>query len=472
MQRRWLGTVGCIAVLVLLAGGLAGAVGADVEQDDDFPRAEAGLDQTVEQNASVLLDGSESFSPSGELVAYEWAIETPNGSTTTPNCDSPDCSRARFRVPELGQYNVTLTVTDDDGRERSDTLYVTVVPRGDFGVTLTGPGSTGSDGNLTATVAPGDVAAQNITWYRDGEPLGNRSLPATGGTFNRSAFIAPGSSYRAVVNGSWNRTASDTWTAPGGASTTFVPDNAGEYPRIEGPAVVTGDPDHRGTTWRFDSTAYVLRTSQFGSVRLSTWEIPGARGATDWYVRDESLVRPPLEPGPNRIRTDVEVQLGDAVRTSGEAVNESRPEVHDVNLSERLTRRVIVDPAPQIDSFEVMTGPQSIDISYDWSDPYNPAQEIQVLVDGVNQHSDQIGNSGHGLVSVPIPPGTYGETSVQLRIIDGRGQVAADQGIASLPSRSPNPSDSSDMQGTAFVFNEEEDRIEGRQTGRPVLKET
>jgi hypothetical protein len=464
-----MGVVGCVAVLVLLASGIAVAAGADAAQDDDFPRAEAGLDQTVEQNASVLLDGSESFSPSGELVAYEWEIETPNGSTIAPSCDSPDCSRARFRVPALGQYNVT--VTDDDGRERSDTLYVTVVPRGDFGVTLTGPGSTGSEGNLTATVAPGDVAVHNITWYRDDEPLGNRSLPATGGTFNRSAFIAPGSTYRAVVNGSWNRTASDTWRAPGGASTTFVPDNSGEYPRIEGPAVVTGDPDHRGTTWRFDSTAYVLRTSQFGSVRLSTWEIPYSSTASRWYVRNSSLVRPPLEPGINRIRADVQVQLGDAVQGPGEERDSRRPEIHDVNLSERLTRRVIVDPAPQIELFDPRSRGESIVIIYRWEDPYNPVQEVEVLIQGVTRHTEEIENNGHGRVSVGIPPETYGESSIQLRTIDGRGQVTTEQNIVTLPSPSQRSVGPSDMEGTPFRFNEEEDKIVSRQTGRPALVE-
>jgi hypothetical protein len=473
MQRTWLETVGCIALALLLASSLVGAVSADAAQDgEEFPRAEAGLDQTVEQNASVLLDGSESFSPEGEIVSYDWAIGTPNGSRISPSCDSADCSLSRFRVPELGQYNVTLTVTDDDGREMSDTLYVTVVPRGDFGVTLTGPGSTGSEGNLTATLAPGDVAVHNISWYRDGEPLGNRSLPSTGGTFNKSTFIALGSTFRAVVNGSWSRTASDTWTAPGGANATFVPDNSGQYPRIEGPAVVTGDPDHvTEDGWQFTSTYYVLRTSQFGSVRRSTWRLEGSSVATNWFRRNKSLVTPRLEPGINVLTADVEITRGDGIRGPGEEVNNTHPDYYNLNESQRLIRRVLVDPAPQITRYDAFERNDVITIVFSGEDQYNPAEEIVITVDGTVVHSaSPEAESISGPVTVDVPSATHGETTVGIRATDSRGQVASERTTVSLPRQGPTSEHSSLDNVEGYVFNREEDTIETGD-GEVLLKE-
>jgi hypothetical protein len=238
----------CALLVVLGAAAVAPAVAiADAssanttQQDEDgFPRAEAGLDQTVQRNASVLLDATESHSPSGEIVEYSWYITSPSGTTIIPDCDSTDCGQARFRAPELGEYEVMVAVEDDDGRRATDTLYVTVVPRGDFGVELSGAANrTGEQANLTATVSPGDANVQNLTWYRGDRELGNHSVPAIGGIFERSAFVVPGATYRVVAADQFNRTVSDTWTAPGGSSWAPERPDSDRYPRIEGPAVIT-----------------------------------------------------------------------------------------------------------------------------------------------------------------------------------------------------------------------------------------
>ena len=55
-------------------GGLQGVADTlvNVAGDNDFPVADAGDDQTVNENTTVNLDGSGSFDPEGESLSYSW----------------------------------------------------------------------------------------------------------------------------------------------------------------------------------------------------------------------------------------------------------------------------------------------------------------------------------------------------------------------------------------------------------------
>jgi PKD domain len=101
------------------------------------PLANAGLDQHVVRGSTVLLDATGSHDPDGTIQRYDWSIETPDGRTTAPNC--PNCSRTRFRPRAIGRYTVSVTVTDEKGAKRRDTLYVTVSPGADPEVDVSGP---------------------------------------------------------------------------------------------------------------------------------------------------------------------------------------------------------------------------------------------------------------------------------------------------------------------------------------------
>jgi len=111
-----------IALAVLLVG--AGVTAPVAAGDDGRPLADAGLDQTATVGSTVYLDGGGSLDPDGEIVAYNWSIETPSGATITPS--DPTSATTRFTPDEVGRYYVTLTVTGDDGKRHSDTLYVDV----------------------------------------------------------------------------------------------------------------------------------------------------------------------------------------------------------------------------------------------------------------------------------------------------------------------------------------------------------
>lgn len=106
--------------------------------DDDGEQASTSV--TIEVNApptasasadppsgdaplNVDFDGSDSSDPDGEIVEYRWEIEGP-----TPGGTGETITR-RFQT--RGEYDVTLTVTDDDGA--TDSTTITVEVEGRFG---------------------------------------------------------------------------------------------------------------------------------------------------------------------------------------------------------------------------------------------------------------------------------------------------------------------------------------------------
>jgi PKD repeat protein len=82
------------------------------------PTADAGADQTVNEDQLVFFGGSGTDTPSDEpLLSYEWDF----GDGTTGNGKNPI-----HAYQDEGTYDVTLTVTDDDGGLGQDIMQVTV----------------------------------------------------------------------------------------------------------------------------------------------------------------------------------------------------------------------------------------------------------------------------------------------------------------------------------------------------------
>lgn len=95
-------------------------------EENQPPLVDAGLDQTATVGSTVYLDGGGSLDPDGEIVEFRWEIERPDGSKTTPA--KPSDPTTRFSPTAVGEYEITLSATDDDGATRRDTVYVTVGP--------------------------------------------------------------------------------------------------------------------------------------------------------------------------------------------------------------------------------------------------------------------------------------------------------------------------------------------------------
>jgi len=149
-----------VVALTVLGVGVAGA--------NTPPLAEAGLDQQVEQNTTVHLDAGGSVDPDGNLTGYEWSVEAPDGTSLRPDCRT--CPRTQFVPDQVGQYNVSVIVTDDNGATSEDTMYVDVERAYPPRLNLTGPASVaaGSNRSYHADVTAGDAALSSLTWRVDG----------------------------------------------------------------------------------------------------------------------------------------------------------------------------------------------------------------------------------------------------------------------------------------------------------------
>ena len=84
------------------------------------PIANAGSDQIVAFGSEVSFDGSGSSDPDGGELTYSWDFGT-DADPATSNADKPFCLYG-----STGDKTVTLTVTDDEGVSRSDTVTITV----------------------------------------------------------------------------------------------------------------------------------------------------------------------------------------------------------------------------------------------------------------------------------------------------------------------------------------------------------
>jgi hypothetical protein len=91
------------------------------------PVANAGNDTTIHVPAStVVLNGLLSNDPNGTIVAYAWTKTSgpPQESITSPS--SPTTTVTRLKP---GTYVFTLTVTDNEGAQDTDTVTVIVLPQ-------------------------------------------------------------------------------------------------------------------------------------------------------------------------------------------------------------------------------------------------------------------------------------------------------------------------------------------------------
>ncbi|HCY41544.1 MAG TPA: hypothetical protein DHV48_09340 [Prolixibacteraceae bacterium] len=148
------GTVNSVADQVLVA----------VKQVNKAPVANAGVDQSVNENTLFTLDGSASFDADSDLLTYKWTA--PAGITLS----SSSVARPTFTTPDVNSntsYTFTLVVNDGKLDSPADQVVITVkqdnkAPTANAGmdqsvnegviVTLDGTASTDPDGDaLTYT---------------------------------------------------------------------------------------------------------------------------------------------------------------------------------------------------------------------------------------------------------------------------------------------------------------------------------
>jgi hypothetical protein len=96
------------------------------------PVANTSQDQIVNEGDLVILNGSGSFDPDGEIVSYGWGIEDSDDEAPPVSLNGQNTSIATFTAPMVAgtvnanSYLFELTVTDNNGLKGTNTSKVVV----------------------------------------------------------------------------------------------------------------------------------------------------------------------------------------------------------------------------------------------------------------------------------------------------------------------------------------------------------
>jgi len=241
---------------VLLVVPAVGA-GTAVPGDDGTPLAEAGLDQQVRHGETVRLDATGSYDPDGTVVGYEWRVRTPGGRTVSPL--EPRGARTSFRATVVGRYEVTLTVTDDEGNAGTDTMYVLVEP-----------------GDAGAGTTPASASDTRESGDEPGSPDATSGTPASEGDASVSTAARSVSGCEA-----------DGGRLDGSCSAPGVSATSEPWAHIEGPSVVRAERSYTYTATAgglADDRTYEWEDGDAGRRHTLVFESPGgyiARVAVD-----------------------------------------------------------------------------------------------------------------------------------------------------------------------------------------------
>ena len=143
------------------------------------PTADAGADQTVEEDDAVALDGTGSSDSDGDDLTYSWTqtagpeVTLTDGDTATPEFEAPD-------VTDDTLLTFELTVTDTAGNSDTDTVGV-VVEEDDDGAPMPSADVTfddqTSDGTTvvvdSVTMSEGGFVTIHDSSLFDGDALGS-----------------------------------------------------------------------------------------------------------------------------------------------------------------------------------------------------------------------------------------------------------------------------------------------------------
>lgn len=169
-----------ISIIVIACNSDGNSIGSGpAPTGNETPSANAGVDQTVDENTSVILSGN-GADRDGTIVSYSW-IQTSGPSVTIT---TPSAATAGFTAPEVTtttQLIFSFSVTDNAGATHSDSIRINV--RNTNPPPTAGPSVSGVIGNLnhgtSATIS--------------GSGFGNKSnaAPVKWDNFESGALGAP-----------------------------------------------------------------------------------------------------------------------------------------------------------------------------------------------------------------------------------------------------------------------------------------
>ncbi len=266
------------------------AVTITINADNDAPTANAGPNQTINENDLVTLDASGSTDPEGQAITYTWTQTSgPSVTLSDANAVSPT-----FTAPDLvGDDTVTFQVEVDDGTSTSiDTVTVTILatnlgPTANAGldqsiaensvVTLDGTGSTDPEGQPLT-----------YTWVQTSGPAITLSdVNAASPTFTAPDLLANTDVTFQLTASDGTTNSVDTVTITINADNDAPTANAGPDQSIAENAIVTldgtssTDPEGQALTYTWVQTSGPAVTLSDANAASPTFTAPDLLANTD-----------------------------------------------------------------------------------------------------------------------------------------------------------------------------------------------
>jgi ELWxxDGT repeat protein len=264
---------------------------------NNTPTADAGLDQSVNEQTTVTLNGSDSADSDGTISAFNW-LQTAGAVVTLSDAGN---ASPQFTTPTLTNSEILtfeLTVTDNEGAINSDSVSIAVqpvniAPIADAGVdqtvnpavvvNLSASASSDADGNITAyswTRIAGDLTPVLLNASSENASFTSPSLQYGG-------FVT----YRLRVTDNEAASSTDDITITVNGTDQPLVANAGPDQVVAENTLVTlngsasNDPDNVITNYLWEELTNGGLVLSGSSATISTFTAPDVVTSTDFQFR-------------------------------------------------------------------------------------------------------------------------------------------------------------------------------------------
>src|SRR3989442_6321666 len=162
-----------------------------VQNTNQPPVANAGPDQTVDEGAFVTLSGTLSFDPDGDALKYSWLQTNGTAVSLNNNISAVTTFTAPNVNSEGGTLAFDLTVNDDKGQTRTDSVNIVIQNINRPPVADAGLDRTVNAGTLIGLNGTGSSDPDNDSLTYSWTQINGTSVGLTGAKTATPSFAAP-----------------------------------------------------------------------------------------------------------------------------------------------------------------------------------------------------------------------------------------------------------------------------------------